>query len=745
MYHKKEFVTALEDTALDENKNNTGTFIIELKPPYKVLECDQQFLNMMQFSVKQLKENIHRLCDIITPEDYDDFTGSLLYQLKRSNFTSDRTHIIKSDGKSYQTLVNGQAFSLKDGREVLQCSCTDISSLETAALVTERALSDLEVFSQSVRCGLSKHICDNSLTLIWANDYFYQLFGYHKTEYEEQFGESMIPMIYEQDLPLVVNSITNLMEDHEIDITFRIKHKTSPFRWVNLIAASLDQNSNEDFPVANFVLNDVTNLKLAEMKAELEAKKYEIIADISEEIPFEYEIGTDTITYAKKYETIFGRKSIYRHPFKKFIDAGYISEDTIDNFSGIFDAAKNGNSIHSAEYKLRNIKGDYEWHYSTFSLIKDENGTPLRAVGILRNINNLKKEQESLLQRAQTDSMTGLLNKATTETFVREHLKEIQSGANDIVMLVDIDDFKNVNDTFGHLAGDEVIIDIAHALMRFTFNDGFVGRIGGDEFLVYLPNILDTTLACEKAEKYAHEMRLKYPGGNGKPKVTLSIGIAATDVPIPYSDLMEHADAAVYQAKLNGKNGYVLYDDTLERSEYHNERKDNTSNYNPVIISNAINILSENADTTTCIQKALSYIGGVMDIDRIAIWEYQDDRNFLNKTFEWQSASYPYTDGNTENLSSVQWEEIDTLSITGTYHTANTKAIKLNNFGKGTFAGVNEFIQSKFTYEGSTIGYIGYFNYSDDTVWSTETIETYNLFTKTLNGYMQRKYLEDHT
>lgn len=730
---------------MNENKNNTGTFIIELKPPYKVLECDQHFLNMMQFSIKQLKETIHYLRDIVTSEDYDDFTKSLVYQLKRSNYTSDRIHFIKGDGKSYQTLVNGQAFSLKDGREVLQCSCTDISSLETAALVTERVLSDLEVFSQSVRCGLSKHICDNSLTLIWANDYFYQLFGYQKTEYQKKFGNSMISMIYEQDLSLVVNSITNLVEDHEIDITFRIKHKTSSFRWVNLIAASLEQDGSEDFPVANFVLNDITNLKLAEMKAELEARKYEIIADISEEIPFEYEIETDTITYARKYETIFGRKSIYRHPLKKFIEAGYISEDTIDNYSGIFDAAKNGNSIHSTEYKLRNMKGDYEWHYSTFSLIKDENGKPLRAVGILRNINTLKKEQESLLQRAQTDSMTGLLNKATTEAFVREHLKEIQSGAYDIVMLVDIDDFKNVNDTFGHLAGDEVIIDIAHALMRFTFNDGFVGRIGGDEFLVYLPNILDTTLACEKAEKYANELRLKYPGGNGKPKVTLSIGIAATDVPIPYSDLMEHADAAVYQAKLNGKNGYVLYDDTLERSEYHNERKDNTSNYNPVIISNAINILSENADTTACIQKALYYVGSIMDIDRIAIWEYQDDRNFLNKTFEWQSASYPYTDGNTENLSAVQWEEIDTLSITGTYHTANTKAIKLNNFGKGTFSGVNEFIQSKFTYEGSTIGYIGYFNYSDDTVWSTETIETYNLFTKTLNGYMQRKYLEEHS
>lgn len=193
---------------------------------------------MLQLSVKDLKEKIHVLNNIVDSADYEDLEGSLVYQLNRSNFTSDRTHFIKGNGKSFQVLMNGQAFSLKDGREVLQCTCTDISSLETATLITERAFSDLEIFSQSVRCGLSKHICDNSLTLIWANDYFYKLFGYDKKEYEKMFGESLIPMIYEKDLALVVNSITNLVEDHEIDITFRIKHKTEPFRWVNLIAAT---------------------------------------------------------------------------------------------------------------------------------------------------------------------------------------------------------------------------------------------------------------------------------------------------------------------------------------------------------------------------------------------------------------------------------------------------------------------------------------------------------------------------
>lgn len=558
---------------MEQEHKTTGAFIIGLDSPYPILKCDETFFKMMMLSEQDIKNNIQYLHNLITKKDYEDFIGSLVYQLNRSNYTSDRTHFVKGDGKTCQMLINGQAFTLKDGRSALHCTCTDISSLETAALVAERSLSDLEIFSQSVRCGLSKHICDNSLTLIWANDYFYNLFGYSKTDYEESYGKSMIPMIYREDLPLVVNSITNLVEDHEIDITFRIKHKTKKFRWVNLIAASHHLDQTESFPVANFVLNDVTKLKVAEMKAELEAQKYEIVADISEEIPFEYEIATDTITYAKKYETIFGRKNIYRHPQRKFIDAGYVSEDTADAYSNIFEAAKRGDSHFNAEYQLLNIDGEYEWHYTTYSLITDTKGKPLRAVGILRNIHQAKLEQLSLLQRAQTDSMTGLLNKGTTESYIKEQLKAIQPGAYDVLMLIDIDDFKGINDTYGHLAGDKVIIDIAHVLTNYTQNRGFVGRIGGDEFLVYMPNILDTTLACETAENYANELRALYPKADGKPKVTLSIGIAATDTSISYTDFVENADKAVYQAKLNGKDGYVLYDKSLERVEYHNDRK----------------------------------------------------------------------------------------------------------------------------------------------------------------------------
>lgn len=293
-----------------ENPNNTGAFIMDLCTPYAILKGDDNFFNMMGYQAADLNEKLNQLSKLVYPDDYEELINSLNYQLTRSNYTSNKVRLLKSNGKFYQILMNGQIFTLKDGRDVLKCTCTNITALEVASDVSEHELKDLEVFTKSVRCGLSKHLCDNSLTITWANDYFYKLFGYTQAEYSEIIGDSLTPMIFEEDLPLVVNCITNLAEDHEIEINFRTKHKSKPFRWMKLIASNLNDTETDGVPIVNFILTDVTRLKYAQIKAELETKKYEIISDISTEIPFEYEIDTDTITYAKKYDT-YTEENVY--------------------------------------------------------------------------------------------------------------------------------------------------------------------------------------------------------------------------------------------------------------------------------------------------------------------------------------------------------------------------------------------------------------------------------------------------
>ena len=143
---------------------------------------------------------------------------------------------------------------------------------------------------------------------------------------------------------------------------------------------------------------------------------------------------------------------------------GLVSYDTQSAIEELFYLAKAGTEYHSTEFKLNTKNGGFQWYFSTFSTIYDEEGTPLRVVGLLRNIHAQKVEQQKLLIRAETDQMTGLYNKATTESKIQASLRELNGNSYQVLMLVDIDDFKKINDTFGHLKGDEVIVDIAKAL-----------------------------------------------------------------------------------------------------------------------------------------------------------------------------------------------------------------------------------------------------------------------------------------
>lgn len=718
------------------NGTSEGIFIIDFEKPYRILKTDSAFLQLLQYNADHFFRKEHYLNEIVQQDDYTDFVSSLSYQFSRSNSIHDKIRLIKASGKMCTVILDGELYTLENEQKVLKCTCSTTPTKEQ--INTSNGNSDLEVFSNSVRCGLSKHICNNNLSFVWTNDYYYKLFGYSKSEYIDHFQNSFIPLILEEDLPIVINAITNLIEEREIEIIFRIKHKTKPYKWVNLVAACIETETSHQFPIANFILNDISDLKYAEMHARLAAQKYEIISDISDEIPFDYEISTDTITFAKKYINIFEQKRIIHDPYHYFKNNQLVSPETFLQFATLFEAAKTNQLSYYTEFQLMNKNGDYEWYYANFSLLRNENGNPFRAFGLLHNIDAQKKELQSLLKQAQSDSMTGLLNKSTSEALAKQHLKEFHPGRFNAMMLIDIDDFKNINDTYGHLKGDEVIFAIANILTTHTANDGFVGRIGGDEFIVFLVNIENPTFACKKAETYASQLKEHFLNQNSQLNVTLSIGISVTEVPITYNDFLEQADIAVYQAKLNGKNGYSLYDPQLARSIYQNKRKEHFCNYDTDIIKNSISTLSENIDTKECIEEVIRYIGTTLKIDSILILNYDYNHSKLRKLLEWTSQKREFQNKYANTYAPANWEEIDHLTVISSYHSDQLNELHL--FQDEDFKDIAEFSQFRFTYLNQTIGYINFFTYSKN--WDNTKIETCHLFAKLLNASIQKLYLE---
>lgn len=708
------------------NGNDVATFVLEAEAPYNILDFDQGLCAMTGYSPRELSKKICTLDNLLYVEDFTEVIASMNYQLSISNLISIQHRIVTKSGTVLTVLCNGQAFSLNDGRDVLQCVFTDITNLENAASETVRAKTDLEIFANTVPSGVSKHLLDNNLSLIWANNFFYDLCGYSEHDYREKFGTSTLQLVLSEDLAVVIEALADLTEKEESSkiLNFRIQCADGSIKWVNAVLARSGV-VERGFPVINLVLSDITNLKIAEAKAMLEEQKYLIISDISEELPYEYDIASDTITFADKFNHIFEGESVIEHPSENMLKMGLVSYDTQSAIEELFYLAKAGTEYHSTEFKLNTKNGGFQWYFSTFSTIYDEEGNALRVVGLLRNIHAQKVEQQKLLIRAETDQMTGLYNKATTESKIQASLRELNGNSYEVLMLVDIDDFKKINDTFGHLKGDDVIIDIAKTLQEYKGDYGIAGRLGGDEFCVFLTNVLDTQLACEKAVLIAERLREIY---HDECQVTLSIGIAATNQQIPYNVLLENADTALYQAKLNGKNRYYLYADDMERGKYENDRGESParSDHDTAFLDSLLSTLFASTNTYTAIEQAMALVGKHFDIDKICIWEYGFNKNFVDCTHQWCRKSTDNDMSLRQHTPAAILEELSAMGTDGITYSSDTSLIKTNTASMNPAAeGIQKLMQCDIRSNGKRIGFICFYSMDKDTTWSAQTLTSF--------------------
>jgi diguanylate cyclase (GGDEF)-like protein len=166
-----------------------------------------------------------------------------------------------------------------------------------------------------------------------------------------------------------------------------------------------------------------------------------------------------------------------------------------------------------------------------------------------------------LLQDARADSKTGLLNAATWERgATAEVTRAVRTRTQLAVALLDIDRFKVINDTYGHLTGDEVLKEIAHTLMTMLREYDLAGRFGGEEFALLLPQTraVDAFRIAERIRSAISGLCIIAPGATGGERVhvTVSIGVAALDSGSKreYTELMAAADAALYRAKSGGRD-----------------------------------------------------------------------------------------------------------------------------------------------------------------------------------------------
>jgi diguanylate cyclase (GGDEF)-like protein/PAS domain S-box-containing protein len=215
-------------------------------------------------------------------------------------------------------------------------------------------------------------------------------------------------------------------------------------------------------------------------------------------------------------------------------------------------------TIEPSSHELRFVKpdGTIAWARISASVIRDAAGDPVQGLVHAEDITVERAARDALVRAAMRDPLTGLLNRGGFAA--RFEATPSDDDGDRILMLIDLDGFKAVNDNHGHRAGDEVLCAVADRLRGCLREDSLIARIGGDEFVVYLPAVHDAATAMQLGDRVRDALARPHDLGPATVRVAGSVGVALLHGAVELSDALAAADVASYTAKRAGGDSVHL-------------------------------------------------------------------------------------------------------------------------------------------------------------------------------------------
>lgn len=417
---------------------------------------------------------------------------------------------------------------------------------------------DIESLTNNMSGGIVTYALDNKLSIIYANDGYYNLIGYSRDEVKNKFNNSGFSFMGTDELlDQMLSRPSSAKNAKDINLEFQLKRKDGTMIWVRSNCHRTVNLGKTD--TISYLMMDITESKKAEKELMLEKERYHIATELTNDIIFEYDIVNDQMDHSAKYQDLFGYASLIPNFSQTIEGTKRVSPTTLENLKTFCQDLQSGVPTMSTEVELLDAQSNYTWCHVKGKTIYDSKGNPTKVIGKIVNIDAQKKALENLQNKACRDPLTGLYNKIVTKTLIEDIINVKKPRHSHAFMIIDIDNFKTVNDTLGHLIGDEVLVNVTSQLKSLFGKKDIVGRIGGDEFVVFMSDINSTNDILIKAAALSRVLRCDYHTDTKECSISGSIGISVyPNDGKTYTELLKSADTALYAIKNRGKDNFAL-------------------------------------------------------------------------------------------------------------------------------------------------------------------------------------------
>ncbi|MEG2834528.1 EAL domain-containing protein [Anaerorhabdus sp.] len=625
---------------------------------------------------------------------------------------------------------------------------------------------ELFTLGKNIDMGLMKGYLDGDATIQYINDKALEYLGYTRKEFREIFKNSIIAFTHPNDAELVQKNAEELVKTGK-PIQFQTRAIRKDGKTIVLQGRLSCVMDDRRRPIGIYAFQDVTEEleRTEKLKQSLESKinelektverersireelrlseeRYRAVVEQSDDIMFDWDFEEDTIYFSSKYAEQFGYDPILENVTINQMIRKNLHPDDLDAFESWIKKTYKQNHESISQFRFIDINGNYIWLSSRSTAISDDKGKVVRAVGVFSNITKLKREIDALTFKSQRDSLTELLNKEETHHQIDEFIR-MNPNSKGTIFIMDIDDFKGINDNLGHQLGDNVLREFCSKIEAFFPKNSIIGRIGGDEFAAFVKNV-DQSVAIQKAELLIQSIRLTYYGSASKYNISGSVGIASyPEHGKNFEELYHVADIALYESKRNGKDQFTVYQEHMTGSLRNvGTPVDWSESFLDAYFKDdfpfeIFEMLYETKDINASVQMILEQLGKRFKVDRVYIFQNEDEEGTrVSNTHEWCAPGITSEMMSLQNLNYNELGEyLNLYTKEGVYCCPDMRNTIKEVRDICEPRGIKALLHCAIYDEGKMLGFIGYDMYSYHN-WSGEEIAILGYISRILTVFL---------
>lgn len=622
---------------------------------------------------------------------------------------------------------------------------------------TGRTVEDGIPRIQNVLAGVRQCINDQWLTLRYVNEGFLTLLGYRRKEIEERFHNRYMEMVHPDDrMPVRRRFRQGFNAGKTQEQEYRLIARDGSVVWV--LDKCYLETEKDGVECLNGVLTDITQIKRVQEELRLTMERYRVIQDQTNDIIFEGDLRTGEVYYSSNWEKKFGYKPLGNKIFSRLQWDSHLFPEDIQGFRKWMDEIASGIPYGETELRIADAQGKYRWCRVRATTQYNDEKEPVKAVGVILDIDEEKKRIQALTDMAQQDALTRLYNKNTAREKIQLRLDRRRDGERFAMMIIDLDNFKQVNDLHGHMFGDAVLAEAAFRLRELFGAWDIVSRFGGDEFLVFLQYNFGEDFLERKASEVVKAFRSVHMDELQKFHLSCSIGVSRCPQDgMDFQNLFQRCDRALYHAKQRGKDCYEIYNaenmsgsfglnvenaftagTRIESDEVKGVSVDG-------FVLQAFQKLYETEDVEKAINGILEIVGRKYNVSRVYIFEDAKDGMFTRNTFEWCNQGIP---SQMYRLQNVNYKKMggkyrENFDENGIFYCQDIAALPKEHREVLRRQNVRSMLQCAVRDGGRFIGFVGF---DDCTVlrrWTQNQIDALIFVSELLSTFLLKKRAQD--